>query len=292
MTATPAEVTSQPRLCLRPAEPRARPGFRLPGGTCDCHIHVFAAADRHRLEATRDYTPVEVLLDDYRRLMAAYGIDRAVLIQPSVYGTDNTLVLDALREEPDRLRAVAVIPADLSDGGIAALDRAGVRGVRINRVNPGGLPLAAVAELGRRLARFGWHIQLHVRPEELAALATLASRSPVPLVIDHFGLVPPADAMAADLVALVESGSCYVKLSAPYRIAGAAPPGFRPLVDRLVAARPDRLLWGSDWPHVGCFDAMPDDGDLAIAAAEWLPTAALRHAVFVANPMELYWGSK
>jgi len=284
-------------VCPPPVAPRLRPGFRLPERTCDCHIHVFGPTDRYPLMARREYTPVEAMLADYRRLMNAYGIDRAILVQPSVYGTDNTLLVATIAEAPERLRGIAVIPPDLAEPGLRDLNRAGVRGVRINRVNPGGLPLSAIDELGRRIAPFGWHVQLHVRPEALSALVAVAERSVVPLVIDHFGLVSPAaapsDSALAGLLRLLETGSCYVKLSAPYRIVAAATSqaSFRPLVERLVATRPDRLLWGTDWPHVAHFEAMPDDGDLAMLTEQWLPTPALRAEVLVANPDRLYWGT-
>ena len=293
----PAEAAGLPPLCLPPAAPRPRPGFRLPQGSCDTHIHVFGAAERCPLVARRDYTPVVASLDDYGRVMDAYGIARAVLVQPSVYGTDNTLLLDTLAIEPERLRGIVVIPPDLSDSRLRELDRAGVRGVRFNRLNQGGLPLSAVDELGRRIARLGWHIQLHVAIEDTPDLPALAARAPVAIVIDHFGLASLAGGPGAPgfvrLLRPLEAGHCYVKLSAPYRLrpTGASLDCLRALVEKLVATRPDRLLWGTDWPHVACWPEMPDDGDLALLTEEWLPTSALRQAVLVTNPACLYWGA-
>lgn len=297
MAETPRESTGIAPLCPPPAVPRSRPGFRLPERTCDCHIHVFGPARRYPLTPRREYTPAEAMLLDYRRLMDAYGIGRAVLVQPSVYGIDNTLLVATLAEAPEQLRAVAVIPPDLAEPSLRDLHRAGVRGVRINRVNPGGLPLSAIDDLGRRIAPLGWHIQLQVRPEALPELVAVAERAVVPLVIDHFGLVSPAaspgDSGLASLLRLMETGSSYVKLSAPYRIVagGTSSASFRPFVERLAATRPDRLLWGTDWPHVACFEAMPDDGDLAMLTEQWLPTPALRAEVLVANPDRLYWAT-
>jgi len=297
MGGEPRESSPIAPVCPPPTVPRSRPGIRLPDGTCDCHIHVFGPAGRYPLMARRDYTPVEATLDDYRRIMDAYGIGRAVLVQPSVYGTDNTLLVETLAEAPEELRAVAVIPPNSPERRLRDLHRAGVRGVRINRVNAGGLPLSAIDDIGRRIAPLGWHIQLHIDSKELPALAAVAERTVVPLVIDHFGLVSPAAApnepALAGLLRLLETGSCYVKLSAPYRIAaaGTALESFCPLVERLAATRPDRLLWGTDWPHVACFEAMPDDGDLAMRIEQWLPTAVLRAEVLVANPHRLYWGT-
>jgi predicted TIM-barrel fold metal-dependent hydrolase len=266
----------------------------LPEGTCDTHIHVFGPPGRYPLSAKRDYTPVAASLADYVSVMDAYGIARAVLVQPSVYGIDNTLVLETLALDPDRLRAVVVIPPDLADAELRDLDRAGVRGVRINRRNQGGLPLSAIDALARRIAGFGWHIQLHDDVGETTELVTWAERLAVPLVIDHFGLASPAapdNPATLHLLRLVERG-CYVKLSAPYRIlpANSAPTTFRSLVERLAAIRPDRLLWGTDWPHVAYWQAMPDDGELAALTEDWLPAPALRRQVLVANPARLYWG--
>jgi 2-pyrone-4,6-dicarboxylate lactonase len=281
--------------CLPPSPPRPVPGLALPAGSCDSHMHVFGPPTRYALRPERSYTPAAAAtLDDYRAVMRTYGIERAVLVQPSVYGTDNGLLLDALAAEPERLRGVAVVPPDLPAAELAILDRAGVRGVRINRRNPGGLPPAAIGDLGRRIAPFGWHVQLFLEIERVD-VGELAEAAGLPVVVDHFGLLHPTlgtDALGfRRLLALLESGQGWVKLSAPHRVCGRLD-GYEvlaPFVERLVAVRPDRLLWATDWPHTECYDAVPDDAGLLALMAEWLPAESLRRQVLVENPKQLYW---
>jgi predicted TIM-barrel fold metal-dependent hydrolase len=282
----------QPPTCLAPNPPVARAGLRLPAGSCDSHCHVFAAPEDHPFFAGRGYTPSIVTLDDYVGVMDAFGIGRAVLVQPSVYGTDNAVLLEALAREPERLCGVVVIPADTPDAELDRLHAAGVRGVRINRHNPGGLPLSAIQELGQRIARLGWHLQLQIEVEATPDLARLVGGAGVPIVIDHFGLCRPKLGPGAPgfgaLLRLVDNGTCWVKLSAPYRLAEGLQE-LRPFVESLVSANPDRLLWATDWPHTECYDRVPDDADLVALVDTWLPTPELRRKVLIDNPNRLYW---
>lgn len=282
-------------LCLPPRPVGPMPAVRpLPPGTCDTHMHVFGPATRYPLVHGRNYTPHPVGLDDYLPVMAALGIDRAVLVQPSVYGTDNSALLDALARMPERLRAVAVVPPEIADADLMALHAAGVRGIRVNRRNPGGLALEDVAGLARRIAPLGWHIQLQIELARGPDLAGLARQCPVPLVIDHFGLIDPRSPLAsgpfADLLRLMEGGAFWLKLSAPYRISNAGCPyaDLLPFVAALVAHRPDRLLWATDWPHSEMWSDIPDD--IALAAALGLPQlpAAVRRQILIDNPAGLY----
>lgn len=290
-------ISSPPNapLCLPPRAPDRALSARLPPGTCDCHIHVFGAPEDFPLVAVRNYTPQPADLSAYGALMAKTGIDRAVLVQPSVYGTDNRALLAALASDPQRLRAVVVVPADLPQTELERLHAAGVRGIRINRRNPGGLPLSEMTRLAARIAPLGWHIQLQIDIQTVDDLAGLVAACPVPVVIDHMGFVQPGLTVAAPgfqaLLRVLESGKAWVKLSAPYRLsAGAAPfPALDPFVAALVAARPDRLVWASDWPHCELWAAMPDSVALAELATVWLPTPALRRQVLVDNPHVLYW---
>lgn len=282
-------------LCLPPRPLRPRAGVRpLPEGTCDTHMHVFGPLARHPLAEGRNYTPHLLTLDDYLPVMAALGIDRAVLVQPSVYGTDNAALLEALRQDPEALRGVVVVPPDLPQSQLLVLHAAGVRGIRVNRRNPGGLALEDVAGLARRIAPLGWHIQLQVELGKAPDLAGLAAQCPVPLVIDHFGFLDPRDgtdgAAFRLLLRLLESGGFWLKLSGPYRLgAGAHPYGeLLPFVDALLAHRPDRLLWATDWPHTELWANMPDDLDLAAALRVSEMPDALRRQVLVDNPARLY----
>ena len=282
-------------VCLPPRPLQRRPKAPLPAGSCDCHFHVFT--EGAPLATPRNYTPQMLTLDDWRSFADFFGIERGVLVQPSVYGADNSVQLTALRALPQRLRAVVVPSPDVTDAELRRLHDSGVRGIRFNTFNLGGLSLDMVDPLARRIAPLGWHLQFHARSSELDRIAELTAGLPVPVVFDHFGLLPMGDKAARELgvhalLRLLEGGRCYVKISATYRVGGNAQRA--PIADvaaRLVAARPDRLLWGSDWPHVDLWDDMPDDTDLLDEALSWLDDDDTRRLVFVSNPEKLYWAS-
>ncbi len=287
--------TDDAPLCLPPGLPTQVLTERLPHGTCDCHIHVFGTPERYPLVAVRNYTPQPADLAAYGAVMAKTGIDRAILVQPSVYGTDNRALLEAMAGDPARFRAVGVVPPDISQAELEQLHTAGVRGIRINRRNPGGLTMADMAQLAGRIAPLGWHIQMQIDIQAVEDLAGLIAACPVPVVIDHMGFVQPGLGLDARgfqaLLRVLAGGRTFVKLSAPYRLgAGAAPfASLTPFVAALVAARPDRMLWATDWPHCELWDAMPDTIALAELAQHWFPTPALRQQVLVDNPHALYW---
>ena len=280
-------------LCLPPKPLVRLPSRPLPAGTVDTHFHVFAAGAP--LATPRNYTPWMMTLDDWLGFAAALSVDRGVVVQPSVYGRDNDVLLAALGACPDRLRGVAVVDPGASDSEFNRLDAAGVRGVRINTRNVGGLSIDRVEEIGRRIAPLGWHIQLQVDSSSLEALDWVVARCPVPIVIDHLGLIPVGDRSArdprlADLLDVLKTGRCYVKLSAPYRLTRTE--SYRG-VDAVVAAilnvRPDRLIWGSDWPHTELWRAMPDDANLVDLTQVWLGNDENRRLVFVENAARIYW---
>jgi len=282
--------------CLPPRRLERTPHFLPPPGSCDAHVHVFAPDSAGHLAARRSYTPHLVTHEQYSGLAERLGLERAVLVQPSVLGTNNSALLSALSEHPDLWRGIVVIPPGLPDRELADLHMRGVRGTRINRINPGGLELTDIAALGRRLEPFGWHIQLQINIEEIQDLSALARQCPVPLVIDHLGFArPEAGAKAGPFQSLlreVEEGRLWVKLSAPYRLSRSKDyEDLLPLIDALVAARPDRLLWATDWPHTGLWSDMPDDADLVDLIPVWLPDEGLRRMVLVNNPSDLYWAT-
>lgn len=285
----------EPRTCLAPLKPVARLGQRFPKGSCDCHCHVFAPINRYPLFPHRNYTPAIVTIDDYLEVMQTFGIDRAVLVQPSVYGFDNSVLLDALTRLPDQCRGVAVVAPTIQDEEISSLHEAGVRGLRINRRNPGGLELSVVKDLTHRIARFGWHLQLLISVEDTPDVERVVEESEVPVVIDHFGFVRPERGPEAQgfraIVSLAERGRVWIKISAPYRLCGGPRHSslMDPIVERLVERAPHRLLWASDWPHTECYDEVPDDADLVELIWRWLPTEALRRQVLIDNPNQLYW---
>lgn len=288
------------------------PGFAVPEGACDCHTHVFGPAERFAFAADRLYTPGEALTEDLFAHQLRLGLDRVVIVQPSCYGTDNACTIAGIRAlGPARARGVAVIGADADDAALAALHAAGIRGVRLNLETSGNNdPDAARAALrgtAARVAPFGWHVQVFTNLGVIAALGGAVQALPVPLVVDHFGkargdagLSQPGFDM---LLGLVRDGHAYVKLSAPHRV--SAQPGYAdaaPLAQALIAANPDRMLWGSDWPHPG--GAPPggkrsregiepfrpeDDGAALARLAGWAAgDAALLRRILADNPARLY----
>lgn len=292
MTTAVIAATSDAPSCLPPAAVPRTPCRRLPAGACDAHMHVFGSQDRYRLDPRRSYTPHVSPLAQYQAVMQALGIERAVLVQPSVYGTDNAALLDALREGGPAFRGVAVPPPDLDAAGLQAFHRAGVRGIRLNMVNPQTLSADDAVKLIQRAAPLGWHLHAQAdlaQPGGLACLTGLMDRVTLPLVIEHMGRVDPR-AVAPELTRLLRDGRCWVKLSAPYRVSREPAPhaDLAPLVRALTAANPARLLWGSDWPHTEQTAAMPDTAGLAELLADWVPDRNVRHAICVDNPARLY----
>ena len=283
--------------CAPPQRIPRVPRARLPPGACDCHCHIFGDRARYPLDARRSYTPHVATLADHRAMMAACGIERAVLVQPSVYGTDNACLLDALRaaaSEGNAYRGIVVPDAAASDEELLAMDALGVRGIRLNVVNPQVLAIDdAIALCARMRPRRDWHLQVHLKlaGDGATTLAQLADRVDVPIVVDHFGRPEPGTARPKLLIELVASGRVWVKLSAAYRI-GARPGGahadIRPLVDALVAAHPGRLLWGTDWPHTELQHPTPHDADLVDLLVATLPDGATLRRVCVDNPASLY----
>ncbi len=280
--------------------PRA-PRTRLPSGACDTHAHICGPAERFPYADERIYTPPDSTLEDYLHLLGALGIDRAVLVQPSVYGTDNRALLDALSRRRQGLRGIAVVEPDIATDQVRALDDAGIRGVRFNLVDHKGernvVPLEVVRTLADTIAPFGWHIEFLVNLDDAPQFTPAIAGLPVDVVVGHLGyprhgLGPWSNAPSLDaFLRLFETGRCWVKLTGPYRISSAPDlpyPDVTPLARRLAGVNPDRLIWGTDWPHVMCKKPMPNDGDLTDLIAEWLPDAALRERVLVANPAALY----
>jgi predicted TIM-barrel fold metal-dependent hydrolase len=251
---------------------------------------VFGEPERYPLSPARGYTPHPCSLAQYRVLTKALGVQRAVLVQPSVYGTDNSALLDALEEGGPAFRGVAVPHADIDFAGLQKMHDAGVRGFRLNLVNPAVLSVADAASISRQVVELGWHLdlQLDLSRQDSSTLLGQAARLPVPLVVDHFGLAPSPEALRA-LISMLEGGRCWIKMSAPYRLPAGARQRetLHSLVRALVSANPTRLLWGSDWPHTELRETV-HAGEWLEQLLAWLPAATVRQQVFVQNPSSLY----
>jgi 2-pyrone-4,6-dicarboxylate lactonase len=276
-----------------PHPPRA---FAPPPGACDAHCHVFGPAARFPFAPTRAYTPPDAGVDELRRLHDRLGLDRAVVVQASCHGTDNAALVDALRQGEGRYAGVAMIDDTTGDDELDELHEAGVRGARVNFVaHLGGAPdLEQFDRMVARLATRGWHVVLHFDAADLATYAGLLDRMPCPYVIDHMARVDATagldQAPLRALLGLLADDRCWVKVSGAERLTGGGPPPYDdvvPFARALIAAAPDRVLWGTDWPHPNVRH-MPDDGDLVDLLAEFAPDAATRNRILVDNPERLY----
>lgn len=275
-----------------------RPSVPVPPRACDVHAHVCGPADRYPYIAERLYTPPDASVAEFRHMLDALGVTRGVLVQPSIYGTDNRALLDALATDRQRLRGVAVVPFDIPVAEIERLHAAGVRGARCNIVDlkagKGQLPLDGLRALANKIKPFGWHIEFLMHVDEFADLDRLLGDFPVAAVFGHLGYVPtrnrPDTAGFKALLRLMRDGKAWVKLTAPYRLTLSALPyaDVDAFAAALVQAAPERLLWGSDWPHVYIRSAMPNDGALFDGFAQWVPDAGQRKRILVDNPAQVY----
>jgi predicted TIM-barrel fold metal-dependent hydrolase len=291
-----------------PSQPSTRVAFDVPAGACDCHTHVFGDPRRFAFAAGRTYTPEPASVGEMRALHRALHTTRVVIVQPSVYGTDNGCTLDAIKQLGSAARGIAVIDEQTPDAALESMDHGGIRGIRINLATVGQTD----AEAGRRrfnaaVARIGkhrWHIQMYTQLSVIEAMHQEIAASPVPVVFDHFGGAQASGGLSQRgfdvLLDLVRSGRAYVKVSAPYRGSTATPdfPDMAPLATALVAANVQRVLWGTDWPHPdttpgrAATDISPlrqiDDGRVFNQFAAWVPSASDRETILVENPKRLY----
>jgi predicted TIM-barrel fold metal-dependent hydrolase len=280
----------------QPADPNVRPPkFKLPLLACDTHAHVFGPPTRYPYIAERTYTPPDASVQNYMALHRALGIERGVLVQPSVYGTDNRAMIDALLQLGGRYRGVAVVPADVSDEELRRLHDVGVRGVRVNLLFKGGISFAVVGHIAERIRPMRWHIQVLADVSEFPRLFERLSGLPVDVVIDHMGHIPTVKGVDHPgfqaLLKLLETGRCWVKLSGAYRVTCEVKAPYRdvlPFATALVEKAPQRMVWGSDWPHPFVHIPMPNDAALLDMLADWVPDTALRERILVHNPAALY----
>lgn len=261
----------------------------------DCHLHV--NDPRYPYADAADLHPAPATLDQYRLVQARLGIQRVVVVQPSSYGSDNRCTLEAVARFGSEARAVVVVDADVTASGLEALHRQGARGVRFNLLRPGPLSADDLEPIARRIAPLGWHVQLHASADVIAALAPVLRRLPAPVVFDHLGRLPnhggehhPAFATIADLLA---ANRAWVKLSGVELDGTADAPLYHPaaeLAARFTALAPDRVVWGSNWPHPASLRAFGIEDEVNLL--RWLlasvPDAALQQRILSTNPARLY----
>ncbi|WP_136066694.1 amidohydrolase family protein, partial [Modicisalibacter radicis] len=266
----------------------------------DSHAHLFGPAPRYPYHPERGYTPPDASAEDYQRLLTTLGFERAVLVQPSVYGTDNRRLLDALRDAQEtglERRGVGVVDARITDEELQHMHALGVRGIRVNLLFPGGVDFPAISALGERIAELGWHVQCLVDVSTFDDLRGTLEQLPLPKVIDHMGHVPTTKGIGdrgfKSLQELLAEGRTWVKLSGPNRVT-ANPSALPPYVDvdpfllALVNTNVDRCVFGTDWPHVKLPGTMPNDGDLVDELMRLVPDTAMRDKILVHNPARLY----
>ncbi|MBK3869546.1 amidohydrolase family protein [Pseudomonas stutzeri] len=293
-TFSPAEPTI-PGADPSPRKPRAN----LPAGSCDCHAHLFGPQATYPYQADRSYTPPDASEASYRHLLRTLGFQRAVLVQPSVYGTDNRRMLDTLAAQAPgddiEWRGVAVVDPSITDGELDRMNRLGIKGIRINLVFPGGISFKAVEALAQRVHDFGWHVQFLVDVSRFEDLERKLTGLPTAVVVDHIGHLSAhlgtSDAGFKVLRNMVASGKAWVKLTGPNRISSYAQAPFLdvdPMLRALVDANSERCLFGTDWPHVQLPTPIPNDGDLVDEFLRLVESPSLRRRILVENPALLY----
>lgn len=288
-------------------QPATKVNFDVPPGACDCHTHIHGDPEKFPFDAKRVYTPETALPDEMAKLHEALHMQRVVIVTPSVYGTDNSATIYGMKARGNDARGVAVIDDNISESKIATLTRAGFRGIRINLATIGITDPAVgrkrLQDAIERMKKYNWHVQLNINTAMTSGIKDLVAASPVPIVFDHFGRPNPDKGVEqpgfADLVDLVRMGKAYVKIS----ITGGLRKdysGFVPLAKALIAANPERIVWGTNWPHPNPVtppgrkptDLTPlfqvDDGLVLNLLPVWAPDPAIRKKILVDNPARLY----
>jgi predicted TIM-barrel fold metal-dependent hydrolase len=304
-------VAARPKMLAPDRKPHP-PRLPFPAGACDCHAHAFGPQSIYPCTPSFPYLPPDVSPQDYEEMLQTIGCQRAVLVQHTIYGTDNSCMVAAMKSGKLQYRGVAIIDQTVSDKELDSLHAAGVRAARISVTRP-ALSLEDVSQqviqTAARINRLGWHLQFLACMDHFPWIEQIIAKSPLVCVVDHFGLVRASDGMQAPgfsaLLRLVRLDHVWFKLIG-YRGSIQWPhyPDVTPLVRALMAAAPDRCVWGSDWPHTNLAhipgyhlsmcdypsgtEPMPNDGDLADALGEWLPIAETRRRVLVDNPVRLY----
>lgn len=292
-------MNDQIRNCIPPDRNPRKPSITLPDGTIDTHVHIFE--DRYPLSSGRGYNPPESTLKDLKHLHAILGVERVVFTQPSVYGVDNSAIMDGVTalnsETPDRARAVLAVTGDITDAELADFDARGARGIRLNTDNKGGMPVGfdELPALAKRVAPLGWHFEFLFPGKDIIELMTVFRSLAIPISIGHFAYQPATAGVSAPgfqaLLELIKDGNTWIKISGANRVSETDLPPYddvKPMAEALIEAAPDRIIWGTDWPHPNKFEVNPNDGDLVNAFGEWVSDPGLRQKIMVDTPAALF----
>ena len=283
-------------VCMAPDPDTKTPKFQPPPGACDAHCHIFGPGAVYPYAPDRSYTPPDAPLARFKELQTTLGLSRAVLVNASCHGTDNTVILDAIAQSGGSYRGVANVGSSISDAELAQLNDGGIRGIRFNFVQHlGGTPdMGVFHNLVERIVPLGWHVVLHFDAADLLDFGAMLQSLPVPFIIDHMGRVPTRDGLDqkpfAILLDTARMDNCWVKICGAERISSAGPPftDAVPFAQAVLEVAPDRTLWGTDWPHPNIKRHMPNDGDLVDLIPLFVPDAELQRRVLVDNPHRLY----
>ena len=269
------------------------PSFKLPEGAIDCHMHIYD--DRFPVAPGTTLHPPNATVDQYRLVQKRLGVRRNVVVTPSTYGTDNRCTLDALKRFGANARGVAVVDTSVTDAELRTLNSGGIRAIRFNLSYPGATTLEMLAPLAARISDLGWHIELVVQGARLPELEKHLGALPCPLVIDHIAHVPEPGGLSSDAfrtaARLVEKRNTWITLSGPYVDSKTGAPAYEdvaPVAKAFIAMAPERLLWGSDWPHPTEKSHRPDDALLLDVIANWIGHPDWQQMIFVTNPTKLY----
>ena len=287
------------RECLPPDRNPRKPSFTLPTGSIDTHVHVFD--QRYTLSPARGYTPPDSTLNDLLHLQKTLGLDRVVFTQPSIYGTDNSAILDGMNalntDTPNRARAVVAVTMDITDQELEEFDALGVRGIRLNTDNKGGMPieLNQIPILADRIVDLGWHLEFLFPGKDIVDLLPTFPSLAVPISIGHFAYQPATAGIEARgfqaLLDLMRGGNTWIKISGANRVSETDLPPYddvKPMAHALIEAAPDKIMWGTDWPHPNKYEVNPNDGDLVNAFGNWVAEGSLRQRIMVDTPAAFY----
>jgi 2-pyrone-4,6-dicarboxylate lactonase len=280
----------------------SKPKFRPPPGAVDAHCHVFGPGERFPYAPERKYTPCDAPKEKLWELRDYLGFERNVIVQATCHGSDNRALVDALRDSQGRARGVATVSRDVTDSELAELDAAGVRGVRFNFVKRlvDTIPRETLLEIAQRVQTLGWHIVIYFEAAELSELYDFFASLPTTVVVDHMGrpdVTQPVDGPQFELFLKLmrEHRNFWSKVSCPERLSRSGPPHYAdvvPFARRVVEEFPDRVLWGTDWPHPNMKSHMPDDGELVDFIPKIATTAELQRQLLTDNPSRLYWSDQ